>query len=73
MPNALLNGFRRDCSGVTFRSSVAKSNESMLNVLSDIPQAEFCRIMDRGVAETSAAMYFSCSKEDVLSEEVAVK
>lgn len=69
---ALLNGFRRDCSGVAFLSSAASKSESMLSELSDMPQAEPCRNIDTGVEATRAAMYFSCSSVDVLSDELAV-
>lgn len=68
---ALLNGFLRDCSGVAFLSSAANRSESMLKELSDIPQADPCRNIDTGVAATRAAMYFSCSNDDVLSDEFA--
>ena len=69
---ALLKGFLRDCSGVAVLSSAANNSESMLKELSDIPQAEPCRSIDTGVEATSAAMYFSCSKDDVLSDEFAI-
>lgn len=68
---ALLNGFLRDCSGVAFLSSAANKSESMLSELSDMPHAEPCRNIDTGVEATSAAMYFSCSNDDVLSDELA--
>lgn len=69
---ALLNGFRRDCSGVALRSSAANNKESILRELSDIPQAEPCLSADKGVAATRAIIYFSCSKDDVVSEDVAM-
>jgi hypothetical protein len=71
VPIALLNGFLRDCSGVAFLSSAASRRESMLKELSDIPQAEPCRSIDTGVEATRAVMYFSCSNDDVLSDELA--
>lgn len=70
---ALLNGFLRDCSGVAFLSSAAIKRESMLRELSDMPQADPCRNIDTGVAATRAAIYFSCSNVDVLSDELAEK
>lgn len=73
VPIALLKGFRRDCSGVALRSSAAKNNESMLSELSDIPQADPCRKTETGVAATNAIIYFSCSNDEVLSDDVAIE
>lgn len=63
---ALLKGFDlRTTSGVsvppTNGSSAAKSNESILKLLSDMPHAELCFPAKTGVADTRADRYFSCN------------
>jgi hypothetical protein len=66
---------RLACSGVLpwWSVSAVSRRESMLKLLSDMPQADVpCRKLDRGVACTTAARYFSCSALDVaLSDETA--
>lgn len=73
---ALLNALvLRATSGVSVEqakpsSAAAISNESMLSELSHIPHAEPGALTPKtGVAATSAAMYRSCSYEDVVSVE----
>lgn len=76
VPMALLNGLDLlTTSGVRVAqakgSSAAKSNESMLKELSDIPQPDPGLCEKTGVAETMDEKYFSCSVDDVVSVEAA--
>jgi len=75
VPIALLKGLvLLEVSGVArlviCSSAAVMTRESMLRLLLDHAAPGRCKWV-RGVADTSSAMYFSCSTEDVVSDVLA--